>query len=88
METERRIQANPTLGTGSNKTKLPPEFVEVNEQYRTYYFSNGDKVKLEGIVSINVSESGTHRINTKDGKKHIIPSGWIHIEFGADEWKF
>ena len=65
-----------------------PKFTEVNEQNRTYVFPNFQRVTLNGVVSINVSKSGTHRINTKDGKKHIIPSGWLHIEFEADSWTF
>lgn len=64
------------------------EFIEVNEQNRTYTFSSGAKVTLNGVVSINVSKSGTHRINTRDGKKHIVPPGWIHIEFDAKDWSF
>lgn len=65
----------------------PPKFTAVNEQNRTYHFPNGS-VTLTGVVGINVSKSGTHRINTKDGKKHIIPPGWIHIEFDAPNWTF
>jgi len=65
-----------------------PEFVTVQEQSRTYYFPNNSKVKIFGVESINVSKSGTHRINTTDGKKHIIPFGWIHIEFDAKDWTF
>ncbi len=65
-----------------------PEFILVNEQNRTYTFPGNQKIDLVGIVSINVSKSGTHRINTKDGKKHIVPPGWIHIEFDATEWTF
>lgn len=65
-----------------------PTFVTVNEQKRTYYFPNYSIITLNGVVSINVSKSGTHRINTSDGKKHIIPSGWIHIEFEAEDWTF
>ncbi len=64
------------------------EFITVNEQNRKYTFLNGATIYLEGVVSINVSKSGTHRINTKDGKKHIIPTGWVHIELDADEWSF
>lgn len=40
------------------------------------------------MVSINVSKSGVHRLNTKDGKKHIVAPGWYHIEFNAEEWTF
>jgi len=64
------------------------EFIKVNEQNRTYTFPSGTKVTLNGVLSINVSKSGTHRINTRDGKKHIIPSGWINIEFDAKDWSF
>lgn len=67
---------------------MKPEFTNVNEQNRTYTFPGGSVITLNDVVSINVSKSGTHRINTKDGKKHIIPSGWIHIEFDAADWTF
>ena len=67
---------------------MKPEFIEVNEQSRKYTFPNKSIVEIKDIVSINVSKSGTHRINTKDNKKHIIPKGWIHIEFIADAWTF
>lgn len=63
-------------------------FTRVDEQDRTYTFPGGAQVTLKGVESINVSKSGTHRINTRDGKKHIIPSGWIHIEFEAARWSF
>lgn len=66
---------------------MKPEFIEVHEQNRTYHFHNG-KVVINNIKSINVSKSGTHRINTYDGKKHIIPAGWLHIEFDAADWTF
>ena len=64
------------------------EFTEVQEQVRVYHFPNGEKVTLPGVVSINVSRSGTHRLNLKDGRKVIVPSGWLAIEFDADEWTF
>jgi hypothetical protein len=64
-----------------------PEFIEINEQNRTYHFPKGT-VTINGVKSINVSKSGTHRINTTDNKKHIVPSGWLHIEFTADDWTF
>lgn len=70
-----------------HKPSTAPSFTTVQEQNRTYTFPTG-KVTLEGVVDINVSKSGTHRINTKDGKKHIVPPGWIHIEFEAASWSF
>lgn len=69
----------------SPQPSLP--FTTVNEQTRTYTFADGS-VTLEGVVSISVGNSGTHRINTKDGKKHIISPGWLHIEFDAPYWTF
>ena len=66
---------------------MKPTFTTVNELSRTYHYPNC-MVTLEKVVSINVSKSGTHRINTADGKKHIIASGWVHIEFIADDWTF
>lgn len=64
------------------------EFINVDEQDRKYVFPNKEEVTLYDVVSINVSKTGTHRLNTKDGKKHIIPSGWLHIEFNAENWTF
>lgn len=64
-----------------------PTFITIKEQNRVYTFPNG-KVEIKDLIGINVSKSGTHRLNTKDGKKHIIPSGWLHIEFDAEDWTF
>jgi len=70
------------------------EFGKVELQDRTYiYPPSGDrvqeyKVTIRNVVSINVSESGTHRLNTREGDKHIILPGFLHIKFNADEWTF
>ena len=63
------------------------DFIIIRETSRTYHFPNGS-VTIYGGCEINVSEDGTHRINTHNNKKHIIPTGWIHIELVADEWTF
>ena len=63
------------------------EFIEVKPQTRRYYFPDG-MVEICGVISVHVSKSGTHRLNTKDGTKHIIPKGWLHLEFDASEWTF
>jgi hypothetical protein len=62
-------------------------FRTVFEQSRVYTYPNG-VVTLIGVASINVSKSGTHRINLTNGKKVIMPSGWLSIEFDADRWTF
>ena len=58
------------------------------EQNRIYYFPNNEIVKITGVTHVNVSNSGHHRLNTNDGKKHIVPPGWIHIELDMKEWTF
>lgn len=60
--------------------------VKLTEKSRTYTFPHQDKVKLEDIVELTVSDSGNHRIKTKDQKLHIVPTGWIHIEIEEKEW--
>ncbi len=67
-----------------------PDFVELQpiEKSRKYTFPSGATVELEAVKRLAVSESGTHRIETADGIKHIVPSGWIHIEIVTDEWTF
>ncbi len=63
-------------------TKLSP-----SERSRTYTFPGGDKVVLNDVQEISVSGT-THRLKTGDGKLHIVPLFWIHIEIDADSWTF
>ena len=53
---------------------------------RIYYFPNNEKVILKDVCELTVSQSGNHRLKTMDGKHHIIPTGWIHIELDIDYW--
>lgn len=55
------------------------------ERSRIYTFPNGT-VQLAGVSALNVRDSGTHRLKTTDGKLHIVPVGWLHIEIDADGW--
>ena len=60
-----------------------------NEKSRTYYFLGENytqAVKIKNVIGLNVSKSGTHRINTSDGIKYIVPAGWKVIEIDADNW--
>ena len=50
------------------------------EKKRVYYFPNDEYVVLKEVIELVVRPSGTHRLKTTDGKSHIIPTGWIHIE--------
>lgn len=66
-----------------------PQFIELSpaEIERKYVFPSGEVV-LHKVKRIAVSESGTHRLETADGAKHIVPTGWIHIELEVDQWTF
>ena len=61
--------------------------VKLERQKRTYYFPGNEKVELENVTELIVTESGNHRLKTADDKLHIIPPGWIHIEiYDQTEW--
>jgi hypothetical protein len=55
-----------------------------SELYREYTFSGGDKIRISKPCSLNVSDSGGHRIIDMNDESHYIPSGWIHLRFKAD----
>ena len=63
------------------------EFTELTngERSRTYVFPNGE-VKVENVVRLCVRPSGTHRLETQDGTKWIVPAGWLGIKVDADKW--
>ncbi len=65
------------------------EFIELKspENKRTYVFPDM-QVELVDVKRICVSSSGTHRLETADGKKHIVPKGWRHIILEMDAWTF
>lgn len=53
------------------------------ENYRVYTFPGGEQVRLTDVTHFLARESGTHRLQTADGKLHIVPAGWLHIEIDA-----
>jgi hypothetical protein len=50
------------------------------EHSRTYRWSDGFTLTLVNVTHFLARESGTHRLQTGDGKLHIVPVGWRHIE--------
>jgi hypothetical protein len=64
------------------------ELTELNpkEKSRTYTFPNGEKITLHGVTHFLARESGTHRLQTEDGKLHIVPVGWLHVEIEAGKF--
>lgn len=57
------------------------------EKTRRYLFPNGEAV-FEDVRRVLVRPSGTHRLETGDGKKHIVSGGWIAISIDAESWTF
>ena len=65
------------------------DFKVVDEAKRTYVFPGGNRVVYEGVESICVRPSGTHRLNLKNGCKVIVPTGWLAIEIDSlKDWVF
>lgn len=56
------------------------------EHSRTYTFPGGETVRLTNVTHFLARESGTHRLKTGDGRLHIVPAGWLHIEIEAEGW--
>jgi hypothetical protein len=63
-------------------------FVELKyiEKSRTYIWPNGLRDTIKDVIRISVSDSGTHRLETGDGLKHIVPKGWIRIQLDVKGW--
>lgn len=68
-----------------------------NERMRTYWFPDPDPespdavsqaVEIESVVSLRVSPTGTHYIETAAGRKLIVKNTWLVLEIDADEWSF
>ena len=64
------------------------QMTELNppELSRTYHFRDGETVRFENVTHFAARPSGTHRLRTKDGRFHIISSGWLHIELEMQGW--
>lgn len=56
------------------------------EKSRTYTFPANERITLVGVTHFLARTSGTHRLRTADGKLHIVPVGWLHIEIDAKEF--
>jgi hypothetical protein len=64
------------------------DMTELNptEASRIYTFPGGDRVTLTHVTHLLVRPSGSHRLKTADGRLHIVPAGWIHIELDTSAW--
>jgi len=62
-------------------TELKP-----TEKSRTYTFPGGERITLGPVTHFLALPSGTHRLKTADGKPHIVPVGWLHVEIETESW--
>ncbi len=53
------------------------------EKTRTYTFPQNEVVVLKEVTQF-LARPTNHRLLTADGKLHIVPSGWIHVEIEAE----
>lgn len=78
-----------------------PEMIPLDpsEQSRTYWFpiNSGTQdepvydllgILIDQVTHIAVSVSGNHRLKTSNGKLHVVPFGWLHLEINASDWTF
>lgn len=65
-----------------------PELVKLDhvERLRRYLYGDGRKIELVNVTHLLVRPSGTHRLQTADGRKWIVNPGWLAIELEMDEW--
>ena len=60
----------------------------LGEKSRTYVFDSGFKLTFKDVVRLCVRPSGTHRLETADGLKHIVSNKWIAIHVDTNAWSF
>jgi hypothetical protein len=66
----------------------PIKWTELNptERSRTYHFPGGEVVTVNEVARLEVRESGTHRYETKDGRKGFVSKGWLWLEIDVEAW--
>lgn len=60
-------------------------FNKVKERSRVYTFAGGQTIRVDNVVSICIRPTN-HRLETRDGRKFIIPGKFLAIEIDADGW--
>lgn len=71
-------------------TELVINWKEINpiERTRIYHFGNGEIAKFENVARVEIRASGTHRIETAEGRKAFVRPGWQWLEIDTDAWTF
>jgi hypothetical protein len=69
------------MAEGIDWTVLTPP-----ERKRTYVYPNGENLVFEEVTRIEIRQSGTHRLEYKDGGKAFVVPGYRAIILEVDEW--
>lgn len=74
--------------SNSKKSALDDLMITLDppENSRAYYYGDGSSVLFKKVLRLKVSDSGTHRIETSDGMKHIVSPGWRYITIDTESW--
>lgn len=56
------------------------------EKLRRYHFTKDSVIEFENVVRVEIRPSGKHRIETAEGRKAFVASGWLWMEIETDEW--
>jgi hypothetical protein len=62
--------------------------IDPPEKSRTYNYADGAPITFSEVGRVAVSTSGTHYLETGDGKKHIVAAGWRSITLDMPAWTF
>lgn len=58
------------------------------ENRRVYIFPNNQRIIVENAIKLAITDSGVHRLETANGEKYIIPTGWLGIKINSNAWPF
>ncbi len=58
---------------------------KLNENNRVYTFPNQESVIVPQVRDLRISATGNHKLITEDGRLHLVPKGWLHIEINSDK---
>lgn len=59
--------------------------IDPPEKSRIYVFPH-HRLRIENACKIEIRSSGKHRIETTDGKKYFVNTGWDFIDIDVDTW--
>ncbi len=58
--------------------------ITVDEEYRTYTLACGHEVRIEGVVQVYISDTGSHRAVTCYGEVVYIPATFKYFKFKGE----